>query len=102
MTRRVLEILLGGEGTVGGDSYVGIDVHRAARIAAAGHGGQVLISGATRMLVESSLPPDIGLEDLGEHRLKDLSRPGPSASAIGHRSEAPWPPQAPHRAPRNW
>ncbi len=64
-----------GEGTVSGDSYVGIDVHRAARIAAAGHGGQVLVSAATRMLAEGSLPDGVGLEDLGEHRLKDLSRP---------------------------
>ena len=44
-----------GEGTVSGDTYVGIDVHRAARIANAGHGGQVLISAATRLLAESSL-----------------------------------------------
>ena len=49
--------------------YVGTDVHRAARIAAAGHGGQVLVSSATRQLV------DWGLTDLGEHRLKDLSAP---------------------------
>ncbi len=64
-----------GEGTVSGDSYAGIDVHRAARIAAAGHGGQVLVSAATRMLAEGSLPDGVGFEDLGEHRLKDLSRP---------------------------
>jgi len=47
--------------------YVGADVHRAARIAAAGHGGQVLVSSATAALVAD------GLRDLGEHRLKDLS-----------------------------
>jgi predicted ATPase/class 3 adenylate cyclase len=64
-----------GEGTVSGETYVGIDVHRAARIAAAGHGGQVLISAATRMLAEANLPEGVTLEDLGEHRLKDLSRP---------------------------
>jgi predicted ATPase/class 3 adenylate cyclase len=64
-----------GEGTVGGDDYVGLDVHRAARIAAAGHGGQVLISGATRALVEDSLPEGVTLRDIGEHRLKDLARP---------------------------
>ena len=45
-----------GEGRIGGDSYVGMDVHRAARIAAAGHGGQVLLSRATRALAEGSLP----------------------------------------------
>jgi predicted ATPase/class 3 adenylate cyclase len=64
-----------GEGTIGGDSYVGLDVHRAARIAAAGHGGQVLLSSATSELVRPSLPDGVGLRDLGQHRLKDLARP---------------------------
>ena len=50
-----------------GEGYVGVDVHRAARIAAAGHGGQVLVSSATAALVEREL------NDLGEHRLKDLA-----------------------------
>ena len=49
------------------EGYVGVDVHRAARIAAAGHGGQVLVSSTTAALVE------VGLRDLGEHRLKDLA-----------------------------
>ena len=64
-----------GEGTLSGETYVGIDVHRAARIANAGHGGQVLVSAATRMLTESSLPDGVSLRELGEFRLKDLSRP---------------------------
>jgi predicted ATPase/class 3 adenylate cyclase len=64
-----------GVGTVGGDNYVGLDVHRAARIAAAGHGGQVLLSSATCELVRAGLPHGLGLRDLGEHRLKDLARP---------------------------
>jgi predicted ATPase/class 3 adenylate cyclase len=51
------------------EGYVGGDVHRAARIAAAGHGGQVLVSASTSPLVE------LELTDLGEHRLKDLSAP---------------------------
>jgi predicted ATPase len=51
------------------EGYVGADVHRAARIAAAGHGGQVLVSAATRALLDGELT------DLGEHRLKDLSAP---------------------------
>jgi predicted ATPase/class 3 adenylate cyclase len=55
--------------------YVGMDVHRAARICAAGHGGQILISEATRALVEDDLPAGVALRDLGHHRLKDLSRP---------------------------
>jgi predicted ATPase/class 3 adenylate cyclase len=50
--------------------YIGMDVHRAARISAAGHGGQVLVSRATRSLVE-----DVVFLDLGEHRLKDLTHP---------------------------
>lgn len=64
-----------GEGVLGGDNYVGMDVNRAARIAAAGHGGQVLLSDATRALVDHSLPDDVALRDLGEHRLKDISHP---------------------------
>jgi predicted ATPase/class 3 adenylate cyclase len=64
-----------GEGVLGGDDYLGIDVNRAARVAAAAHGGQVLLSEATRALVEEALPGDAGLLDLGEHRLKDFDRP---------------------------
>jgi predicted ATPase/class 3 adenylate cyclase len=64
-----------GEARRGGDSYVGIDVNRAARIAAVAHGGQVLISDTTRALVESSLQDGVSLRDLGTHRLKDLSAP---------------------------
>jgi predicted ATPase/class 3 adenylate cyclase len=55
---------------LGEEGYVGVDVHRAARIAAAGHGGQVLVSVSTAALTGSE-----GLRDLGEHRLKDLSAP---------------------------
>ena len=62
-----------GEGRLGGDNYVGLDVNRAARIAAVGHGGQVLLSDATRALVVHDLPEGLRLRDLGEHRLKDLS-----------------------------
>ena len=64
-----------GEGILGGDDYLGIDVNRAARIAAAGHGGQVLLSEATRALAQASLPPGVTLRDVGTHRLKDLARP---------------------------
>jgi class 3 adenylate cyclase len=55
--------------------YVGVDVHRAARIAAAGHGGQILVSDATHGLVAKDLPEGVSLRDLGEHRLKDLAHP---------------------------
>ncbi len=64
-----------GEATLTGDDYVGLEVHRAARVGAAGHGGQVLLSSATRSLVEDRLPAGVTLRDLGEHRLKDLARP---------------------------
>jgi predicted ATPase/class 3 adenylate cyclase len=53
--------------------YVGAAVNRAARLMAIGHGGQVLVSGATAGLVSDSLPGEVGLRDLGEHRLRDLS-----------------------------
>ncbi len=55
--------------------YVGLDVHRAARICAAGHGGQILLSLTTSALVEGSLPPDIQLRNLGSHRLSALQQP---------------------------
>jgi YVTN family beta-propeller protein len=56
--------------------YTGLAVHRAARICAAGHGGQVLVSQATQSLVEDDEEElEIRLEDLGEQRLKDIDRP---------------------------
>ena len=64
-----------GEAQVQASDYVGIDVHRAARITAAAHGGQVLLSQATCALIERELPDGVALRDLGEHRLKDLRRP---------------------------
>src|SRR5262249_23501521 len=54
-----------------GEGYVGADVHRAARIAAAGHGGQVLVSATTAALVGGALTP------LGEHRRRICARPAP-------------------------
>src|SRR2546423_6552256 len=59
-----------GEPLLTDEGYVGIDVHRAARIAAAGHGGQILLSRSTRDLCAGD-----ALRDLGEHRLKDLTAP---------------------------
>ena len=64
-----------GEGIRGGDDYVGLDVNRAARIAAAAYGGQVLLSDATRALAERDLPDGVALRDLGRHRLKDIAEP---------------------------
>jgi predicted ATPase/class 3 adenylate cyclase len=56
-------------------SYVGLDVHRAARICAVGHGGQILLSQAVGVLAAPDLPPGVSLRDLGPHRLKDLREP---------------------------
>jgi predicted ATPase/class 3 adenylate cyclase len=69
---RVRMGLHSGEALVADDHYVGLDVHRAARVGAAGHGGQVLLSPTTAALLE---PGSSSLTDLGEHRLKDLSAP---------------------------
>ncbi|HEY7360838.1 MAG TPA: adenylate/guanylate cyclase domain-containing protein, partial [Streptosporangiaceae bacterium] len=57
------------------DGYIGLDVHRAARIAATAHGGQVVLSEATRLLVGSPLPLGVSVRDLGFHRLKDIEAP---------------------------
>jgi YVTN family beta-propeller protein len=64
-----------GEPKVGAERYVGIGVHRAARIGAAGHGGQVLLSSTTRELAEEDLPPGITIRNLGQRRLKDIEQP---------------------------
>jgi predicted ATPase/class 3 adenylate cyclase len=65
-----------GEGVLGGDSYAGMDVHRAARIGAAAHGGQVIVSDTTRALCSGSAAlAEVSFRDLGEHRLKDLPEP---------------------------
>jgi YVTN family beta-propeller protein len=65
-----------GQAVASGGRYTGLAVHRAARIGAAGHGGQILVSQATQTLVEDEEEDlHIHLEDLGEQRLKDLDRP---------------------------
>ncbi|HEX6055270.1 MAG TPA: adenylate/guanylate cyclase domain-containing protein, partial [Intrasporangium sp.] len=55
--------------------FVGIDVHRAARVAAAAHGGQVVLTSATAELAGGFLPEHVWLKDLGTHHLKDLPEP---------------------------
>jgi predicted ATPase/class 3 adenylate cyclase len=64
-----------GTPTVHDGGYVGMDVHRAARIAAAAHGGQVVVSQATAALVDGGLPQGAALHDLGKHHLKDIVLP---------------------------
>jgi len=77
-----------GEPTVTPEGYVGIDVHRGARICAAGHGGQILLSKTTR----DFLDPDTDLRDLGEHRLKDLPRAEWLYQVLGPDLEPRFPP----------
>jgi predicted ATPase/class 3 adenylate cyclase len=64
-----------GEAARTATGLVGLEVHRAARVAAVAHGGQVLVSEAAAVLVRDGLPPGAALADLGSHRLKDLGRP---------------------------
>src|SRR5262249_48316232 len=64
-----------GEPVIAEEGYHGIGVHRAARIMAAGHGGQVLASEATAAGLGDEEVTGLGLRDLGRHRLKDLDRP---------------------------
>src|SRR5574341_885873 len=75
---RAIRVRMGlhtGEPTFSDGSYVGIDVHRAARICSAGHGGQILLSKTTTDLIQQSLPEAASLRDLGLHHLKDLRQP---------------------------
>jgi class 3 adenylate cyclase len=65
-----------GEPVLNDEGYVGVDVHRAARIARVAHGGQIVASRATRELV-----PECDFVDLGEHCLKDLTRRSASISS---------------------
>ena len=104
-TVRVRMGLHSGEPTVHEDNYVGLDVHRAARIAATAHGGQVVLSDTTRHLVESRLAAEVSLRDLGWHRLKDIEAPEriyqlviaglpdrfPSLKSLGAQSRLPVP-----------
>jgi predicted ATPase/class 3 adenylate cyclase len=73
-----------GEPALDPPKYLGLDVHLAARIMSAGHGGQVLLSGATRELLDG----EADVRDLGEHRLKDFERP----VALYQLGERPFPP----------
>lgn len=72
---RVRMALHTGEPLPADEGYVGMDVHRAARIAQCGHGGQILLSETTAPLVLEQLPDGAHVLDLGRHRLKDLRRP---------------------------
>jgi len=64
-----------GEASEKSTGLVGFEIHRAARIAAVAHGGQIVLSATTAALTRDSLPTGAFLRDLGLHRLKDLGRP---------------------------
>ena len=72
---RVRMGLHSGEAYLAGDDYGGFEVNRAARIAAAGHGGQIVLSESTRALVADALPDGVAIRDLGRHALRDVPRP---------------------------
>ena len=80
-----------GEAARTATGLVGLEVHRAARVAAVAYGGQVLVSETAAALVRDGLPPGAVLTDLGVHRLKDLSRPERifQLRAAGLRAEFP-------------
>jgi class 3 adenylate cyclase len=74
-----------GEAAVRGATYVGLDVHRAARICSAAHGGQVLVSSATRELVADALQAQhVTLRDLGLYALRDIGRPEHLFEIVAH------------------
>src|SRR6059058_5643548 len=77
-----------GTPTVAAEGYVGIDVHRGARVCAAGHGGQVLLSRSSRELLD----PEIEVRDLGEHRLKDFPDPEWLFQLVAQGLETEFPP----------
>jgi predicted ATPase/class 3 adenylate cyclase len=80
-----------GEAVREGDDYVGLDVHRTARIMAASHGGQIVMSEAARAAL-GTLPDGVDVRDLGEHRLRDLSMRERLYQVLTDELDAPFPP----------
>lgn len=81
-----------GEPSLVEEGFIGLPVHRGARLCAAGHGGQILLSSTTRDIAEDHLPPGIGLVDLGERRLKDFDRPEAISQVTAEGLESAFPP----------
>ncbi len=88
-----------GEASLAEHSYVGIAVHRARRVCDAGHGGQILLSSATRTVLGSELPTEVELSDIGEVRLAGFDEPerlfqvvaeGLAETFPGPRAQRPW------------
>jgi predicted ATPase/class 3 adenylate cyclase len=74
------------------DAYIGMDVHRAARIAATAHGGQVVLSEPTRLLAVAQMPAGVSVRDLGFHRLKDIGEPEHIYQLVGPGLRQDFPP----------
>jgi predicted ATPase/class 3 adenylate cyclase len=92
---RPLRIRVGlhtGDGVLSGGGYVGLDVHEVARVTAAGHGGQILLTGATHALLEGRWPAGAGDLALGAHRLKDLPSPVPLYQVVAGDLDRRFPP----------
>jgi predicted ATPase len=81
-----------GEADLRDGDYYGSAVNRAARLRAIAHGGQALLSQATHDLARDALPPEVGLQDLGEHRLADLARPERVFQLLAAGAPADFPP----------
>jgi predicted ATPase/class 3 adenylate cyclase len=81
-----------GEASASATGLVGLDIHRAARIAGAAHGGQVVVSDAVRTLAAADLGPDVSLRGLGSHRLKDLREPQPLFQVVADGLRVEFPP----------
>src|SRR4051794_21190137 len=81
-----------GEPALGAEGYHGLGLHRGARICAAGHGGQILLSNATRELIADEPLDGIELPDLGERHLKDIDRPERIAQVVYPGMPASFPP----------
>jgi len=90
-----------GEPVSAAEGYVGLDVHRAARICAAGHGGQILISQTTHDLIGAELRGQIGFVDLGVHRLRSLDLPQRLFQVSSPGLASDFPPPRTTEAPRN-
>jgi hypothetical protein len=80
-----------GEPHLGEEGYLGLDVVRAARISAAGHGGQILISETTRALLGNQLPEGVAVHDLGQQHLKDVQHEHIYELTVDGRAASPKP-----------
>jgi predicted ATPase/class 3 adenylate cyclase len=80
------------EGVVVNNNYASQPVNRCSRLMTAAHGGQIILSGATEVLIRGQLPEGMGLIDLGEHRLRDLGHPVKIFQLIRDGSREDFPP----------